>query len=93
MKFRTRLASISAIQWTGNLQQIREFVGDALNTFAVSPGCTDGGALLIILEIKTLEGTMRASDFDWIIKGTAGEFYLCKDYIFHTTYEPVEESV
>ena len=43
------------------------------------------------IEIKTLEGTMRADKNDWIIKGVAGEFYPCKPEIFGATYEPVEE--
>lgn len=42
------------------------------------------------LEIKTLEGIMRADKNDWIIKGIAGEFYPCKPDIFEATYEPAE---
>lgn len=41
--------------------------------------------------INTLEGEMRASRGDWIIKGVKGEFYPCKPDIFAATYEPVEE--
>ena len=39
-------------------------------------------------EIKTLEGIMKVSENDWIIKGIAGEFYPCKPDIFEATYEP-----
>lgn len=39
--------------------------------------------------IPTLEGDMRASVGDWIIRGVAGEFYPCKPDIFEATYEPV----
>lgn len=42
------------------------------------------------IEIKTLEGIMKASEGDWIIKGVNGEFYPCKKDIFHKTYEEVE---
>lgn len=42
------------------------------------------------IEIKTLEGTMRADKGDWIIKGVKGEFYPCKPDIFEATYEPVQ---
>lgn len=38
--------------------------------------------------IETLEGTMRASHGDWIIRGVKGEFYPCKHDIFAATYEP-----
>lgn len=41
--------------------------------------------------IKTLEGDMRASIGDWIIKGVHGEFYPCKPDIFEKTYEKVVE--
>lgn len=37
--------------------------------------------------IDTLEGQMRASPGDWIVKGTSGEFYPVKDAIFAKTYE------
>ena len=42
------------------------------------------------LSIQTLEGSMRASVGDWIIRGIKGEFYPCKPDIFAATYEPVE---
>lgn len=41
------------------------------------------------LIINTLEGTMYASEGDYIIKGISGEFYPCKPDIFHKTYEEV----
>ena len=41
--------------------------------------------------VHTLEGPLRISDGDWIIKGVQGEFYPCKNTIFLQTYEPVEE--
>lgn len=40
--------------------------------------------------IRTLEGIMRADLGDWLIKGTAGEFYPCKPDIFMATYEPIK---
>ena len=51
---------------------------------AVQVNVPGGGAI-----IETLEGTMRAKDGDWIIKGVAGEFYPCKPEIFAATYEVV----
>lgn len=41
------------------------------------------------LDINTLEGTMKASFDDYIIKGVNGEFYPCKPDIFEKTYEKV----
>lgn len=40
--------------------------------------------------IRTLEGDMKASLGDWVIRGVAGEFYACREDIFNATYEPVE---
>jgi hypothetical protein len=42
-----------------------------------------------IIDVPTLEGTMRANPGDWIIQGVNGEFYPCKPDIFAATYEPV----
>jgi hypothetical protein len=39
------------------------------------------------LKIKTLEGTMIASEGDYIIRGVSGEFYPCKPEIFAKTYD------
>jgi len=40
------------------------------------------------LDIKTLEGVMRANVGDWVIQGVKGELYPCKPDIFAATYEP-----
>jgi hypothetical protein len=40
--------------------------------------------------VATKEGTMTASQGDWIIRGVQGELYPCKPDIFEATYEPVE---
>lgn len=55
---------------------------------------TNGGCKYAIhpdasVYILTLEGQMKASPGDYIIKGVKGEFYPCKPDIFHATYEPV----
>ena len=39
--------------------------------------------------IKTLEGNMKLTAGDYIIKGVQGEFYPCKPDIFEKTYEDV----
>ena len=44
------------------------------------------------LIVETLEGKMRVSFMDWIIKGVQGEIYPCKPDIFDATYEVVEEA-
>ena len=42
------------------------------------------------LMIRTLEGDMRATYGDWVIRGVQGEFYPCKPGIFAQTYEEVD---
>ncbi|PBC80147.1 hypothetical protein BX265_4983 [Streptomyces sp. TLI_235] len=48
-------------------------------------GEDEGG---LFLDIKTLEGVMRATEGDWIICGMKGEHYPCKPDVFAATYEP-----
>jgi hypothetical protein len=43
------------------------------------------------LGIRTLEGTMRVSLGDWIIRGVDGEFCARKPGIFAATYESVDD--
>lgn len=42
--------------------------------------------------IKTLEGSMKAEQGDWIIRSIKGELYPCKDDIFRATYEEVADA-
>jgi hypothetical protein len=78
-KFRKKPVVIEASQFTGeNKEEIILFTGDLLGVES------DDGDLMII----TLEGSLRASPGDWIIKGIQGEFYPCKPDIFAATYEP-----
>lgn len=48
----------------------------------------DGGVMVI----ATLEGEMRVSPGDWVIRGVQGEFYPCKPDIFAATYEPATDA-
>lgn len=50
----------------------------------------DRGESVIIgqkITIHTLEGDMKASKGDYIIKGVNGEFYPCKPDVFGKTYD------
>lgn len=79
MKFRKKPVVIEAIRWTGkNLNEIFSFTGSEAIT---------NDFMENYLEIETLEGVMKASKGDWIIKGVKGEFYPCKPDIFEATYE------
>ena len=45
------------------------------------------------LSIATLEGTMRAEQGDYIIRGVKGEYYPIKPDIFLETYDPVDDAL
>ena len=78
-KYRKKPVVIEACQWTGdNVEEISEFMGESAMTQTEEE-----------LKIFTLEGTMTASNGDFIIKGIEGEFYPCKPDIFANTYEEV----
>ena len=51
---------------------------------------TDENDNIIGMIIPTLEGAMKASMNDYIIKGVNNEFYPIKSEIFFKTYEKVE---
>lgn len=40
------------------------------------------------ISVITLEGVMKASPTDWLIRGVEGELYPCRASIFEATYEP-----
>jgi hypothetical protein len=53
------------------------------------PKASDPTDVYVGVDIPTLEGVMRASVGDYVIRGVKGEFYPCKPDIFGATYEPV----
>lgn len=86
MKYRKKPVIIEAIQFEDNsdrIIEIHEFMGG--DTIRVNYEDKDNP----YLKIETLEGTMKASVGDYIIKGVNGEFYPCKPDIFEKTYERV----
>lgn len=83
MKYVKKPVVIDAIQWTGtNTQEIYDFCNS---------GSRDCHVIGDNLMIKTLEGTMKASAGDYIIRGVHGEHYPCKPEIFAATYQAVEK--
>ena len=85
MRFRKKPVVIEAIKYQAELGNNR-----VMNWLA-QQGANIEGWLFFDgqITIPTLEGRMKASDGDWIIKGIKGEFYPCKPDIFESTYEEV----
>jgi len=80
MKFKKKPVVIEAVQYTDdNKPECMVFLeGNWDNTISYP-------------NIRTLEGVMRVSEGDWIIKGIKGEFYPCKPDIFEQTYDEADE--
>ena len=91
-KFRKKPVAIEAMQWAGfNLSEIKEFVGDNASVEIIDTGYKAGVTPPVaVITIHTLEGDMKVSMNDYIIKGVDGEFYPCKPDIFEKTYERIE---
>ncbi len=85
-KFVKKPVVIEAIQYDGaNITEIETFVRGKLPTIMTS----DLGAQLVI---STLEGDMKVTKGDYVIKGVKGEFYPCKPDIFKQSYNIVEKN-
>lgn len=84
-KFRKKPAVIDAFLWTGGPDQTEdpEWIVEAIKDGKVHFAVIGGPAMFI----ETLEGQMKASSGDWIIRGVKGEIYPCKPDIFELTYE------
>lgn len=84
-KYRKKPIEIDAIQYTGNnVSEIENFVGTNLLHYNTQEEND------YQLGIPTLEGIMKASIGDYIIRGAKGEFYPCKPDIFKITYDEVQ---
>jgi hypothetical protein len=79
--YRKKPVVIQAVQWTG--ENNIEILNFCSRCYITSSGKTKD------LIVSTLEGDMSALVGDYIIRGVKGEFYPCKEEIFHMTYEDV----
>ena len=84
MKFRKKPVVIEAVQWDGATSTANKFLGESYGIYWEYTARDE-----ISIFIPTLEGQMRCSVGDWIIRGVAGEFYPIKAEIFKETYDPV----
>jgi hypothetical protein len=100
MKYRKKPVVIEAVKVTAAdynggwddgspFSEIPEWLKDALETGRVKVHPCD--ADYAEWDIYTLEGVMRATPDDYIIRGIKGELYPCKADIFAATYEEAGE--
>lgn len=86
--YRKKPVIIEAEQFTGeNIDKIVQFISEE-NLVAQEFDIDISKEFPTEIQIKTLEGVMTASRYDYIIKGIKGEFYPCKPDIFYKTYDP-----
>lgn len=88
-KYQKKPVIIEAVQYDGTPEsqlEVAIFMKD-VPTEGLRKSARDKDGELIIY---TLEGDMKASVGDFIIKGVHGEFYPCKSDIFEETYERVQ---
>ena len=91
MKIRKKPVVLDAYRYTGIVPFQVAIKRDILPNWlsdSVSSGTVAVGPNGI--SIETLEGTMRVSVGDVIIKGIAGELYPCKPDIFDQTYDIID---
>ena len=98
-KYRKKPVVVEAIRLNSyvaeDIRNVLKFMGQTVNSDCITQEkfseycimCMQGGGL----PINTLEGDIKASIGDYIIRGVNGEYYPCKPDIFKKTYEPVEE--
>jgi hypothetical protein len=76
---------IEAVQYDGNFRCLDVFSINEVGNFKLGKE-EDGSSYLLI---PTLEGDIKCSKLDYIIRGIKGEYYPCKPDIFELTYEKI----
>jgi hypothetical protein len=89
-KYTKKPVTIEAIQWTEeNLDAALTWIPSEVIGIRILGMEDSNDSLQWTTEhyIKTLEGDMKITEGDFIIKGVKGEFYPCKPDIFYATYD------
>lgn len=83
-RYRKRPVTIEAVRWA-EYSDLASVIG-----WVVENGGTANALVHVnAIEIGTLEGVIRASLGDWVVRGVKGEFYPVRPDIFEATYEAV----
>lgn len=87
LKYRKKPMMVEAMRFYADhlvMTEVAKWCGGRIESEAKP---SDHNDVAYWLEIPTLEGVMKASPGDYVIKGGQGEFYPCKPEIFEATYE------
>ena len=82
--YKKKPVKISAVLFDGSTESLIALNSSKFGLDPVKLVSEDGKDYVVI---PTLEGDMRASVGDYIIRGVNGEFYPCKPDIFNKTYD------
>ena len=85
-RYRAKPVEIEAIKYTGDVEAVRRWLTEDERK-RVSIEFT-GAQEIVYLTIHTIEGPMECPPSWWVIRGTEGELYPCKDSVFQRKYEP-----
>ena len=89
LKYRKKPVVIEAMRFYADelvMVEVARWCGGRIGSEAKASDHTD---VAYWIDIPTLEGVMKASPGDYIVKGVQGEFYPIKESIFLETYERV----
>ena len=83
--YRKKPIEVQAIQWDGS-EEMALVIASNVNFEGMIDFKTGefGG-----FYIDTLEGRMKVSPTDYVIKGIKGEYYACRADIFELTYDKI----
>ena len=82
-QYRKKPVVITAVQYDGNFRCLDIF--SIVEVGNIRLGKEEDGSPYLL--IPTLEGDMKCSKGDYVIRGIRGEYYPCKPDIFEATYE------
>jgi hypothetical protein len=86
--YRKKPVEIEAVLWTGeNWNEVVEFVRATGKPEDFAKVVYDQSSHLLL--VSTLEGRVRCSMGDWLLRGVKGEYYPCRADIFEATYDEV----
>lgn len=95
-KFRSKVVEIEAMQLPTEEEMDTSAEKDVEERMRVVGAwiINNGGDMYLgkrHMTVVTLEGEMSAGPGWWIIRGTVGEFYPCRDDVFRAKYEEIED--
>lgn len=81
MRYRKLPVEVDAVRYTGNTEEVQEFVGDRPKL------CMDN---TVLLRINGKHGKINKGD--WIIRRDDGSLYFCRHNKFIENYEEVPQN-